>query len=239
VVAGDVNLEAVQTTVAGLGAPHFHAVRCDVTKLGDVEALAAAAMQHLGGVDLLINNAGVAVAGPVGDVPLDSWRWIVDVNLWGPIHGCHVFLPLLRRQGSGHILNVASIAGLCAAPNLGPYNATKSALVALSETLYSELAGTGVGVSVLCPTFFQTSIADSAHMHGDPTQLELVRGLMSRAKIQANDVARIALDRAARGDLYILPHRDGRLLWGFKRFFPRIFHRLTPKLLAWRSRSLP
>lgn len=235
VVASDVNLEAVEATVAELGSASCRAVRCDVTRIADVETLAQEALRLLGGVDLLINNAGVAAGGAVGSVPLDSWRWIIDINLWGPIHGCHVFVPLLRRQGAGHILNVASLAGLCASPNLGPYNSTKSAVVALSETLYGELAGTGIGVSVLCPTFFQTNIADAAHMHGEPALVDLVRGLMSRAKVQAPDVARIALDRAARGDLYILPHTDGRLLWAFKRFFPNAFHKLTPKLLAWRA----
>lgn len=237
IVASDVNLPAVETTVALLGSPNAYAVRCDVTQLADVEALAAEATRRLGGVDLVINNAGVAVGGPVGDVPLESWRWIIDINLWGPIHGCHVFVPQFRRQGAGHILNVASLAGLCSAPNMGPYNATKSAVVALSETLYGELSGTGVGVSVLCPTFFQTDIADSARMHADPAMLNLVRGLMARAKVQAADVARIALDRAARGDLYILPHFDGRAMWTFKRWLPNAFHRLTPKLLAWRARS--
>lgn len=237
VVASDVNQETVVATVAALG-PHVHAVRCDVTKLADVEALAAEAVRLLGGVDLVINNAGVAAGGPVGNVPPETWRWIVDVNLWGPVHGCHVFVPLLRQQGSGHVLNVASTAGLCAAPNLAPYNVTKSAVVALSETLYGELAGTGVGVSVLCPTFFQTNIANAARVHADVALLKTVQGLMSKAKIQAAEVARIALDRAARGDLYILPHNDGRLMWTFKRFLPNAFHKLTPKLLAWRSRSM-
>lgn len=235
IVASDVNLAAVETTVARLGSPHAHAVRCDVTQLADVEALADEANARMGGVDLVINNAGVAVAGQIGVVPVESWRWIVEINLFGPIHGCHVFVPLLRRQGTGHIINVSSAAGLFAAPNLGPYNATKSAVVALSEALYGELAGTGVGVSVLCPTFFQTGIVDAGRTHADPDLLELVRGLMSRAKVQASDVARIALDRAARGDLYILPHFDGRAMWGFKRFLPNVYSRLTPKLLAWRA----
>jgi NAD(P)-dependent dehydrogenase (short-subunit alcohol dehydrogenase family) len=237
VVASDVDLAAVETTVSVVGGATFHAIRCDVSRLEDVEQLAAEAQRLLGGIDLLINNAGVAVGGAVGEVPIESWRWIVGVNFWGPIHCCHVFVPLLRRQGGGHILNVSSLAGLCAAPNMGAYNVTKSALVALSETLHGELAGIGVGVSVLCPTFFQTRIAESARMHADPALLETVRGLMARAKTQAGDVARIALERAARGDLYILPHADGRFMWRFKRLFPNAFHRLTPKLLAWRARA--
>src|SRR5678809_318336 len=90
----------------------------------------------VGGVDLVINNAGVAVAGRMGEVSLDDWRWIFGINLWGVIHGCHVFVPRLRRQKSGHIINVASAAGLLSPPMMGPYNVTKAAVVALSETLF-------------------------------------------------------------------------------------------------------
>ncbi len=237
-VAGDIRLDAVQQTVADLGAAQAHAVACDVTKLEDVQRLADEANRLLGGVDLVINNAGVAVGGKIGDVPIESWEWIVGINLWGVIYGCHVFAPLLRKQRQGHILNVASTAGLIASPNLGPYNVTKSAVVALSETLYGELVGDGVGVSVLCPTFFQTNIAASARMHAEPRMTNIVERMMAASKIQADDVARIALDRAARGDLYIQPHRDGRILWGIKRWFPRAFAKITPKLMAMRARRV-
>jgi NAD(P)-dependent dehydrogenase (short-subunit alcohol dehydrogenase family) len=235
VLASDIDVEGAVGTVAALGSGAAHAVRCDVTKLSEVEQLAIEAERVLGGVDLIVNNAGVAVGGPVGEVPIESWRWIVDVNLWGVIHGCHVFVPRLRRQGSGHVLNVASAAGLLSSPNLGPYNATKAAVVALSETLYGELAAEGVGVSVLCPTFFQTNIADAARVYADPEMMDTVRELMTSAKLQADGVARAALDGVARGDLYIVPHADGRWMWRFKRLSPSAFQRLTPKLLAWRA----
>ena len=236
VVASDVDLDAARATVGMLGGAEAHAVACDVTKLDAVEQLAAEADRLLGGVDLVVNNAGVAVGGDVGDIPMSDWRWIVDVNLWGPVHGCHVFVPRLRRQGRGHILNVASAAGLLAAPSMGPYNVTKSAVVALSETLYGELAGTGVGVSVLCPTFFQTGIADASRLTGAPDRLALVQQLMARAKIQADGVAKVALDGVARDALYVLPHPDGRWLWRLKRTMPRTFLGLTPRLLGLRSR---
>ena len=236
IVASDINLEAVQETVAGLGAVDAEATACDVTKLEQVEQLASLATQRFGGVDLVINNAGVAVGGRVGDIPIDSWQWIVGINLMGVVHGAHVFAPLLRQQRSGHILNVASTAGLIASPSMGPYNATKSAVVALSETLYGELLPDGVGVSVLCPTFFQTNIATSARMHADPAMQDVVQQLMARAKIQADDVARMALDAAGRGDLYILPHADGRWLWRVKRLFPAGFAKLTMKIFEARAR---
>ena len=236
VVASDVDLEAARATVASLGGADAYAVACDVTRLEAVEQLAAEAERMLGGVDLVVNNAGVAVGGDVGEVPMPDWRWIVDVNLWGPIHGCHVFVPRLRRQNRGHVLNVASAAGLLAAPGMGPYNVTKSGVVALSETLHGELADTGVGVSVLCPTFFQTNIVNASRLTGAADRMALAQRLMARAKIQAEGVARIALDAVERGALYVLPHPDGRWLWRIKRLAPRAFLGLTPKLLALRAR---
>ena len=236
VVASDVDLEAARATVASLAGADAHAVGCDVTRLEAVERLADDVERLLGGVDLVVNNAGVAVGGDVGEVPIPDWRWIVDVNLWGPIHGCHVFVPRLRRQGRGHVLNVASAAGLLAAPGMAPYNVTKSGVVALSESLYGELAGTGVGVSVLCPTFFQTNIANASRLTGAEDRRALANQLMAGARIQADGVARLALDAVARGSLYVLPHPDGRWLWRVKRMAPRFFHTLTPKLLQLRAR---
>jgi NAD(P)-dependent dehydrogenase (short-subunit alcohol dehydrogenase family) len=206
------------------------AARCDVAHIEEVEALAAEAERAFGGVDLVINNAGVAVGGPVGEVPLDDWRWIIGVNLWGVIHGCHVFAPRLRKQGRGHILNVASAAGLLSPPGMGPYNATKAAVVALSETLRAELRQAGVGVTVLCPTFFQTNIAASSRSV-DRRQIEVVHKLMSASKIQAPDVARLALDAAARDELYALPHRDGRWMWRLKRLAPLGFSSLSSRIV--------
>ena len=235
ILASDIDLDAVAKTVGALGSSGAHPARCDVTNLAEVEALACEAERLLGGVDLVINNAGVAVGGSIGDIPIEDWQWVVGVNLWGVIHGCHVFTPRLRAQQRGHILNVASAAGLLCMPNLGPYNATKSAVVALSETLYAELAPDGVGVSVLCPTFFQTNIANAARLDGNAELLDTVRQLMASARVQADDVARAALDGVARGDLHILPHADGRWLWRLKRLNPGVFQRLTPKLLAWRA----
>jgi NAD(P)-dependent dehydrogenase (short-subunit alcohol dehydrogenase family) len=227
VLAADINLAAAEETVrlvkeAGAEAV---AVRCDVAKPAEVEGLAAAVESAFGGVDLVVNNAGVAVGGPVGDVPLDDWAWIMGINLWGVVYGCHTFIPRLRAQGSGHILNVASAAGLLSAPLMGPYNVTKAGVVALSETLAGELAGTGVGVTVLCPTFFQTNIGRSGRVHGgegasDTAKLE---ELMARARVQAPGVARAALAAAAAGKLYALPHVDGRWLWRLKRLVPGMF----------------
>ena len=141
------------------------AFEVDVRDLEQVRALEASARDRFGDVHLLCNNAGVGSGGAVADPDdLERWRWTIDVNLWGPIHGCKVFLPAMIAHGEpAHVVNTASMAGLGSAAMLGPYNISKYGVVALSETLSKEMqiAGTAVGVSVLCPAFVRTAIATS------------------------------------------------------------------------------
>jgi NAD(P)-dependent dehydrogenase (short-subunit alcohol dehydrogenase family) len=220
VVASDVDEAGARETVAMLHDNEAHAFRCDVSKRAEVEALAAFAEERFGAVDLLVNNAGVAVSGDIGTIPEADWQWIVGVNLWGPIHGCEVFVPGMKRRGRGHVINVASLAGLANATRMGPYNVTKAGLIALSETLHGELRGTGVGVSVLCPSFFPTNIMHNSR-GGSDREHTLVSKLMARSPLSAEDVARIALDGAIRGQLHILPHTEARWLWRLRRLAPQ------------------
>jgi len=233
VVAADVNPAGAEETVAELrvrgGQAAAHPFTCDVGIAEAVGALARFAEATLGGVDLLVNNAGVAVAGNAATIPLEDWRFAIGVNLWGVIHGTAAFVPLLRRQGRGHILNVASLAGLVSAPGLAPYNVSKAGVVALSETLYAELRSERIGVTVLCPSFFQTGILDSSR-GGDPASRDLVRRLMARSRLQADDVARHALRAVERGRLYALPMWDSRGLWLLKRVAPRFFSGVAARL---------
>jgi NAD(P)-dependent dehydrogenase (short-subunit alcohol dehydrogenase family) len=206
--------------------------RCDVSKADEVAALATQMDGAFGGTDLVINNAGVAVSGRVGNIPLPDWQWIVGVNLWGVIYGCHTFVPRFRAAGGGTVLNVASAAGLLAAPEMAPYNVTKSGVVALSETLHAELAGTGVSVTVLCPTFFRTNIARDGRANDSSALPEDAQKLMDRASVQAPEVARMALDAASAGKLYALPHADGRWMWRVKRAMPETFQgTLVPRVV--------
>lgn len=235
VLAADIDLARAEETAKLVRDAGGQAVarRCDVSVAAEVEALAGAVEEAFGAADLVINNAGVAVAGPVGEVPIADWQWIVGVNLFGVVHGCHVFVPRFKLRGGGHILNVASAAGLLSAPLMAPYNATKAAVVALSETLAAELAGTGVGVTVLCPTFFQTDIMRAGRTHTDRVKPEDIAKLMRRGSLQAPDVARFALGAADAGDLYALPHADGRWAWRLKRLAPETFQSLiVPRAAA-------
>jgi NAD(P)-dependent dehydrogenase (short-subunit alcohol dehydrogenase family) len=135
----------------------------DVSDADSVDALANATLERFGAVHVVCNNAGVSRAGPLWETPLPIWKWTVGVNLFGVVHGLRSFMPHLVEQGEGHVVNTASIAGLLVLPLMGPYSATKHAVVAISECLYRELAeiGSPVGVSVLCPGHVRTKIHDA------------------------------------------------------------------------------
>lgn len=140
------------------------AVPTDVSDKHQVEALAAATIDRFGAVHYVCNNAGVGSRGlPVSDLPVEDYEWIMGVNLFGVIHGIHAFLPYLRAQDEGHIINTGSIASVVCMTGMAPYNAAKAAVLSLSETLYHELKaeGSAVEVSVLCPGWVRTALGTS------------------------------------------------------------------------------
>jgi len=190
-----------------------------------MESLALHTELLLGGPPtLVINNAGVGIGGsPVGDIGLDDWQWALGINLWGVVHGCELFTPQLRAAGRGGIINVASAAGFAAAPTMGPYNVSKAAVMSLSETLAAELTGSGVAVTVLCPTFVKTNVARDGRI--DATAMNLAETLMRWTGYSPERVARMTLDANDRGRLYVLPQLDARLIWLLKRQFPTLYTR--------------
>lgn len=227
VVCADIRLETAEET-AGLireAGGQALAVACDVAELAQVQALAEKSEQWLGGpVDLVINNAGVGVGGqPIGEIPIEDWHWTVGVNMWGVIHGCHVFAPRLRALGRGGIINVCSTASFAAAPLMGPYNLTKAAVLALSETLKAEMGGSGVHVTALCPTFVKTNIVADGRI--DSASSKMAQRLMRWTGVSADDVARTTLDALDRDQLYVLPQFDARMIWRFKRYAPVSYNR--------------
>lgn len=193
-------------------------VSCDVSKAEAVERLALLCEERFGGTHLLFNNAGVAVSGPTWTTTLEEWKWVLDVNLMGVVHGVRSFVPrMLAHGGTAHVVNTASAAGLLSPPGTSVYCASKHAVVALSECLHQELraARAAVGVSVLCPGFVKTGIADAARNR--PPELdtrnplgavyaERARQALETGKLSAADVARITLEGVEKGDFYILPH---------------------------------
>jgi NAD(P)-dependent dehydrogenase (short-subunit alcohol dehydrogenase family) len=163
VVLADVEagpLAEVEKELAASGAQVLARV-CDVAREDSVRALADAAVVRFGAVHVVCNNAGVVTAGPTHELSLQDWEWVMSVNLWGPIYGVRAFLPILLKQDEAHILSTASTAGLVAGAAIAPYNVSKFGVVALMETLARELAGTKVGVSVLCPGPINTRIPQS------------------------------------------------------------------------------
>jgi NAD(P)-dependent dehydrogenase (short-subunit alcohol dehydrogenase family) len=227
VICSDIDETAARTTADDIVADGGEALatRCDVAQLEDVIQLAKVSLDWLGGPPtVVVNNAGVGAGGSaIGETEIDDWNWVLGINLWGPIHGCHVFAPILREAGYGGIINVASAAAFGAAPGMAAYNVSKAGVLSLSETLSAELSGTGVNVTVLCPTFVKTNIVDAGRISDKSTQL--ADRLMRWTGFSAERVARTCLDTLDRGGLYCMPQPDARIGWGIKRFTPTVYTR--------------
>lgn len=174
-----------------------------------------------GRLDVLINNAGVGDAGAIDEHSLEVFQWVVDINLMGVVKGCHYGVPLLK-ESQGMLINVASMAGLLYLPELSAYNASKAAVVALSETLKTELAPYSVNVSVLCPAFFKTNLVES--MKTSHRKAKTVQKVMDASKITADDVAKITYEKSRQNKFLIMTHPKERWLWRIKRFSPWLYH---------------
>jgi len=201
------------------------AVKTDVTDLAQVQALADRAFSEMGAVDVLCNNAGVALWGALDAATHRDWQWAIGVNLWGVIHGIEAFLPRMIASGRrGHVVNTASMAGLVATRGLGIYNTTKYAVVGLSETLVKDLAPHGIGVSVLCPMGVATRILDSGRNR--PAHLRNADGDAERAVALDGDtlapeaVAEMVLSAVLENRLYVITHPEA--LESIRRRFQRI-----------------
>ncbi|MBT1510187.1 SDR family NAD(P)-dependent oxidoreductase [Bradyrhizobium sp. SRL28] len=164
VMLADIETDALQAAVKSLQeiSPDISGTICDVADAASVERAAKASFDAFGHVHVVCNNAGVAAGGGIDDISLDNWRWVIDVNLMGVLHGIKSFLPHIRAHGEGgHIVNTASMAGMQTGLGFSPYGATKFAVVSMSEGLSLQLKPLGIGVSVLCPSFVRTRIGES------------------------------------------------------------------------------
>jgi NAD(P)-dependent dehydrogenase (short-subunit alcohol dehydrogenase family) len=211
-------LKEAEADISSTGADVLGVV-ADVSDAASVRDVRDRALDRFGAVHLVHNNAGIGLGGPIWEVSEQDWRWILGVNLWGVVHGIATFVPLFIEQGEGHVVNTASIAGLTTAPFLGPYNATKQAVVAISETLFKDLQAVGapVGVSVLCPGFVQTRIAESDRNRPPwAPDREVVGAADLRGAIQgmvdggipAATVADRVIDAVRSDTFYILTHPE-------------------------------
>jgi NAD(P)-dependent dehydrogenase (short-subunit alcohol dehydrogenase family) len=223
----DVQQDALDQTANELTAQGASVLACkvDVSNATDMEQLALQVQQRFGAPHLVFNNAGVGSGGLIWENSVADWQWVLGVNLWGVVHGVRLFTPMMLQAAKqdpsyqGHIVNTASMAGLLAAPNMGVYNVSKHAVVALSETLYQDLqlVSDQVGASVLCPYFVPTGISQShrnrpVEVAADkPTQSQLIGQAMSdkavgSGKVSAAEVAQKVFDAVQAGQFYIYSH---------------------------------
>ena len=201
----------------------------DVASAQSVEALADAAVERFGTVNILCNNAGVGGGGLIKNQQLVDWKWVIDVSLWGVIHGLHYFLPHLIEADEGHVVSTASVAGLLSHPGLGPYNAAKYGVVAIMETLFLEMEqddSANVGASVLCPGVVNTNIASAQrnrpdHLqrqrkatsgsgkkkNGARKQNDAIAAALASGKDPA-EVAALVVDAVSQGRFWVLSHPE-------------------------------
>jgi NAD(P)-dependent dehydrogenase (short-subunit alcohol dehydrogenase family) len=177
-----------------------------------------------GGLDVIVNNAGVASGGRIDVASMEDWTWVIDINLLGVVRGCRTFTPMFKEQRSGVIVNTASLAGLVHAPGMSAYNAVKAGVVALSETLRHELAPWNVQVSVICPSFFRTNLAQSLQGKDVETEQAAV-DLIARAPRSAEQVAALAMAGVRAGRHIILTDVDGAVAYRSKRFARPLYDR--------------
>lgn len=196
--------------------------RCDVRDYSQLTALAQSCEEKFGGIDVIVNNAGVASGGFFGELSLEDWDWQIAINLMGVVKGCKAFLPLLERS-KGKIVNIASMAALMQGPAMSNYNVAKAGVVALSESLLVELALVEVGVHVVCPSFFQTNLLDSFR-GPSPEMKHQVGKLLESSPISAADIADYIHAEVAKGSFLILPHEQARMAWRIKQQNPQAIY---------------
>jgi NAD(P)-dependent dehydrogenase (short-subunit alcohol dehydrogenase family) len=191
-------------------------LRLDVRSEDEWRA-ARAEVEHLwGGVDLVVNNAGIAQGGRIEMLTEDDWRLITDINLLGVARGCRTFVPMLKAQGSGHLVNTASLAGLVHPPTMSSYTAVKAAVVAISESLRWELEPFGVDVSVVCPSFFRTN--------------EVASKMIDRSGRSADQVAAEVMEGLDAGRFLILPDPEARRSYRAKHLLPAVYTRTMSEM---------
>ncbi|MES2003843.1 MAG: SDR family NAD(P)-dependent oxidoreductase [Bacteroidota bacterium] len=195
----------------------------DVADKDQYKTVAESFLARAGGIDLLFNNAGVGDGSAFEEYSLENYEWMVGINQMGVVYGCYYFIPAMKKQRSGHILNTASAAAISCAPTMGAYNMTKAAVVAISETLYGELMDHNIQVSCIQPTYFRTNVIQYAR--GGDIVKKATQLFIDKSGLEADTVAKEILNRAGKKELYIILPEDARKMWFFKRLAPTWFRK--------------
>lgn len=229
IAIADINTEAAWETekMVRQGGGEGIVLHCDVTKPDNLEKALKILKKEWNGVDILVNNAGVAAAGFFEKIPLDTWEWILAINLKSIIYGSRTFIPLFKEQGFGHIVNVASNAGIASLPEMGCYNVTKAGAISASETMRTELAGSNIGVTVACPTFFKTNLMDK-FQSPDKRQRELAENFFDKSAVTSEQIASHIIRSIINNRFYVITQKDGRFMWRMKRWFPELYFKVFP-----------
>ncbi|MEW6443086.1 MAG: SDR family NAD(P)-dependent oxidoreductase [bacterium] len=219
----DIDPEGARRTLEEVGSAGGAAdvFRCDVRSPEEVQKMADHFFGLWGEVGLLANNAGLMASGLIEEIPLEEWRKVIDVDLWGPVHGCRAFLPRMKKQKSGHVLITASMAGITPPLEESPYNVAKAGAIALGESLKTELAPCGIGVTILNPMGVNTNVVKNSYCSGEV--LELWQTSFQATRQTPEDIARTTLKAVRRNKLYVFPHLHGKFFWYQKRLFPESF----------------
>ena len=231
-VAADVSADGASAAAAAIQAAggRAEAAPLDVRDAAAVQALVERTLRAHGRLDYMFNNAGIGVSGEVRDLTLDHWRTAIDINLMGVVHGVAAAYPVMIRQGAGHIVNIASLAGLIWSPTLAPYATTKSAVVGLSTALRDEAARWGVRVSVVCPGFVATAIFENAI--GVKFDKQAVLRRIALPLLPAAQAARAILDGVARNRSVIVFPASARWLWRLSRIHPALLAPFRRRVLG-------
>ena len=219
-------VEAARASLPGQG--HI-ALLADVGSDDSMQALFDQVQKEWGGVDVLINNAGIASGGPMIETTMEEWRKLLEVDLLSVVRGCRLFLPGMLAAGKGQILSTASFAGLAGAPGIMTYGVAKAAVVALSEQLRAEVFDKGILVGVICPSFFRTNLIDTA-VGSDRTKKMALR-LMDTSPDTVDSVADNVFAAAERGQFLIIPTKREPMRWRFKRWFPNQYFKMLVMLV--------
>lgn len=243
VVVADLNPEGLRDTAALVEEKGRRCLtrQVDVSDYAAMRATADEVVSAWGGIDVLVNNAGVGVGGELKDVPVSDFEWIVGINLMGEVYGTMLFLPGMLERGSGHILNVASLSGLVVLPLHLPYTTTKFALVGFSEALWIELKRRGVGVTMVCPGAIRTNIMDGTRTHeGEGNTMQFARkwqNILQKAGKEPEEVAEIALRAVERGRFLALTGPEAYLLYYLKRLSPALMRHSVAAITGMLSRG--